>query len=590
MRIALCAVAIMANLLLSENPTDVGKGIEQKQNRINKKCRNPPGKPGAVRMDGCLRSTCKKGKWKTNLREDVCCFNQKPFPKNTVIEAMTDENCTRWMSCDDEAKLSYNQEICRDKTPCSKIEGMIQELSNSSVEDRETLSKKIEQESSKLLVNLEKINENFNTSGENIDADRIISEIEKHAEADSKQADTIIEKVENKASLLVGKFDVQEERMEKNTLKLGTEINNTNLNLVNKIQSSSEKVQEKIEANGQTFKLALEEEMVKIQEVMNNLAQEFRSTKNLTQRILHLLEEHTKPPPPGIVITGGFYGGTLVTTELFIPSTGKTCSIKDLPVGRYYHTLDQLEDGSLVACGGQGDSSTQKSCLRFEGSAPHGEWTDYSTLVYDRYTHTSFAYQGKILMMGGSGSRKTTELVREGEKYNLQQDTRYACGINDGSSVIVTGGIDGSSRLKTVSRYNLEGFMESMPSLITARSSHGCGSFTNQDNIKVYVVAGGSVGNTPYLRSTELLSATASAWEAGQDLPDRGLSSLTSVSLDKSFVILGGYCYKDCPSDQKYRSEILSFDGTWKKKGSLTGGRSGAAASLFTVPQEMECN
>jgi len=295
----------------------------------------------------------------------------------------------------------------------------------------------------------------------------------------------------------------------------------------------------------------------------------------------------------GIVITGGFNrGNSLVTTELFNPLTGKTCSIKDLPVGRYYHTLDQLEDGSLVACGGQGDSiSTYKTCVRFEGSAPLGEWTDYSTLVYMRYYHTSFVYQGKILLMGGGGSYKTTELVGEGEKYNLQQDTVHACGINDGSSVIVTGGYgSGIGHLKTVSRYNLEGFMENMPSLITARNGHGCGSFTNEDNIKVYVVAGGYEGSTPYLRSTELLSATASAWEAGQDLPDRGLASMASVSLDKAVVILGGYCFKDCPSGQEYRREIISFNGTWKKIGSLTGGRSSAAASLFTVPEEMECD
>ena len=52
-------------------------------------------------------------------------------------------------------------------------------------------------------------------------------------------------------------------------------------------------------------------------------------------------------------------------------------------------------------------------------------------------------------------------------------------------------------------------------------------------------MAGGHVGDYRYLRSTELLSATASAWEAGQDLPDRGLYYPASVSLDKAVVILG---------------------------------------------------
>merc|ERR1712142_657537 len=105
--------------------------------------------------------------------------------------------------------------------------------------------------------------------------------------------------------------------------------------------------------------------------MMKDFAEEIKSTKTLTQRVLHLLEKHTQPVT-GIVITGGYGGSSyLTTTELFNPSTGKTCSIKDLPVARHYHTLDQLEDGSLVACGGYGDSSNYKSCVRFEGSAPH---------------------------------------------------------------------------------------------------------------------------------------------------------------------------------------------------------------------------
>ena len=126
----------------------------------------------------------------------------------------------------------------------------------------------------------------------------------------------------------------------------------------------------------------------------------------------------------GIVITGG-HGITeaALSTELFDPSTGKTCTLKQLPGARWFYSLDQLEDGSLVACGGAESSSNYKSCVRFEGSAPHGAWTNYSTLVQDRYYHTSFVSQGKILLMGGEFNKKTTEIVGEGETYNLQQDT-----------------------------------------------------------------------------------------------------------------------------------------------------------------------
>jgi len=299
----------------------------------------------------------------------------------------------------------------------------------------------------------------------------------------------------------------------------------------------------------------------------------------------------------GIIITGGYDAATgsltgSTSSELFNPSTGKTCFIEHLPEPKYGHSLDQLGDGSLVACGGY-LSSSAKNCVRFEGSAPHGVWTDYSTLVNKRYWHTSFVSQGQILLMGGGVKYKwsTTELVKEGEKYKLQRSTVRACGINDGSSVIVTGGY---YVLKTVSRYNLEGFIENMPTLITGRYDHGCGLFINQDNTKIYVVAGGYTGSTPYLRSTELLSVAASAWEAGQDLPDRGLAYVASVSLSRAVVIMGGYCSsKECPETGRYRAEIISFNGTWNNVGTLKVPRRDHAASVFTVPKEMditECN
>ena len=52
-------------------------------------------------------------------------------------------------------------------------------------------------------------------------------------------------------------------------------------------------------------------------------------------------------------------------------------------------------------------------------------------------------------------------------------------------------------------------------------------------------MAGGHVGDYRYLRSSELLSATASTWEEGQDLPDKGLYYMASVSLDKAVLFLG---------------------------------------------------
>ena len=88
-----------------------------------------------------------------------------------------------------------------------------------------------------------------------------------------------------------------------------------------------------------------------------------------------------------------------------------------MPSARSGHTLDQLGDGTVLACGGIGG---EKICDKFNGTS----WSQHSTLLYSRRYHTSLPGHHDLLLMGGSYSPATTELVGGGEQYNLQQDTR----------------------------------------------------------------------------------------------------------------------------------------------------------------------
>ena len=125
------------------------------------------------------------------------------------------------------------------------------------------------------------------------------------------------------------------------------------------------------------------------------------------------------------MITGGLDGsGRLASTELFLPITGKTCSLKSLPTTRYVHTLDQLGDGTVLACGGiRFGRNVDTICDKFTPSLPHGTWSQYSSLNFSRRWHTSLAGQHELLLMGGSESEITTELANGGQQYNLQQNT-----------------------------------------------------------------------------------------------------------------------------------------------------------------------
>ena len=111
----------------------------------------------------------------------------------------------------------------------------------------------------------------------------------------------------------------------------------------------------------------------------------------------------------------------LASTELFLPSTGKTCPLQE-GIVRTGHTLDQLEDGKLLACGGGG--GVEKMCHQFVPSLPYGTWTMSATLRNRRYRHTSLVTGGEVLLLGGSVSMTTAEVVGSDQSFNLQQRTR----------------------------------------------------------------------------------------------------------------------------------------------------------------------
>jgi hypothetical protein len=77
----------------------------------------------------------------------------------------------------------------------------------------------------------------------------------------------------------------------------------------------------------------------------------------------------TPYPPPlesvfivvGILIAGGSPARS--STEVFLPGTGKSCALADLPDDRYYTTLDTVS-GTGILCGGGGSDDTHTSCLQ----------------------------------------------------------------------------------------------------------------------------------------------------------------------------------------------------------------------------------
>ena len=58
----------------------------------------------------------------------------------------------------------------------------------------------------------------------------------------------------------------------------------------------------------------------------------------------------------------------------------------------------------------------------------------------------------------------------------------YSCLIDEGESFLLTGGFlvsTGGYGVSTVSRYNINGWVEDLDDLITGRNGHGCTQYKN---------------------------------------------------------------------------------------------------------------
>ena len=123
---------------------------------------------------------------------------------------------------------------------------------------------------------------------------------------------------------------------------------------------------------------------------------------------------------PGILFTGG---ENTKSVELFLPDTGKTCTLADLPEVRWGHTLTSQGASLKLLCGGGSSYSSRTSCLEFKQNSATGSWVRYATLKKERLHH---AGKGTFLL-GGLKSKNSTEIVKIGGggsslHYDLQQD------------------------------------------------------------------------------------------------------------------------------------------------------------------------
>ena len=132
----------------------------------------------------------------------------------------------------------------------------------------------------------------------------------------------------------------------------------------------------------------------------------------------------------GIIVAGGDWNKNV---ELFLPESGRTCKLPDLPSYYSFSTLDTF-NGMPVMCGSQfGSSDASVTCIKLSPSSDKASWSKYLRLIEQRFEHTSWHSPEGLLLMGGNhgaGSWKSVEMINSKGKselldFSLKTYTRY---------------------------------------------------------------------------------------------------------------------------------------------------------------------
>jgi len=197
-----------------------------------------------------------------------------------------------------------------------------------------------------------------------------------------------------------------------------------------------------------------------------------------------------------------------------------------------------------------------------------------------RYHSTASTSQG-LLLLGGSDSPQTTEILQDNESlqsFPLSPGRKNHCSIQvDPSTIVLTGGSKTTSTVTEISNLeNEEVSSRDLPSLITGRRNHACGIYTRAPTEQVLLVTGGEDGFFTYLDSTEILSYPyGTQWRKTGVLPSPSFG-VRAAKVDGVLHLTGGW------SDAGDSSLVFAWDPVgeeWNKVGELSSVRSEHAAT-----------
>ena len=134
--------------------------------------------------------------------------------------------------------------------------------------------------------------------------------------------------------------------------------------------------------------------------IFNPRVTRVRMKMGVTPFLAILLFVTSSTAKQGIVVSGGW--GAYTSMEVFVPSTGESWVLPDLPSGREGHTME-----SLTVCGGAGGYG---SC---DTLSDNGTWDTHNLLEYYHSPNSWNSKKGLVLM--GSNTSEWVTGKKKGE-------------------------------------------------------------------------------------------------------------------------------------------------------------------------------